>query len=182
MKRILMIGTGGTIASGMTEDGLAPELTPEQLLHYVPGISSLCKVDCLSLFSLDSTNVNGKHWVILAGLIREHYSAYDGFVICHGTDTMAYTASALSYMLENLTKPVIFTGSQLPIGQLRTDGKENLITSIEIAATKDAEGRDILMIEPQPDFVIFPDEDGQKMVRSRQYEDDSPLDKIINEK
>lgn len=79
-------------------------------------------------------------WTELSHVIADHYSEYDGFVVLHGTDTMAYTASALSYMLENLTKPVIFTGSQLPIGQLRTDGKENLITSIEIAAAKDELG------------------------------------------
>ena len=80
-------------------------------------------------------------WTDISHCIADHYEDYDGFVVLHGTDTMAYTASALSYMLENLTKPVIFTGSQLPIGQLRTDGKENLITAVEIAAAKDAEGR-----------------------------------------
>ena len=140
MKRILMIGTGGTIASEMTPEGLSPDLTPAQLLRAVPSISSLCEVDCLSLFSIDSTNITPAHYLRRAGAICEHYGHYDGFVISHGTDTMAYTASALSYMLENLTKPVIFTGSQLPIGQLRTDGKENLITSIEIAAAKDEDG------------------------------------------
>ena len=96
MKRILMIGTGGTIASGMTEDGLAPELTPEQLLHYVPGISALCRVDCLSLFSLDSTNIAPPHWIAITRALRAHYHEYDGFVISHGTDTLAYTAAALS--------------------------------------------------------------------------------------
>ncbi len=86
--------------------------------------------------AVDSANANIEFWVKLAEIIQKHYDSYDGFVVLHGTDTMAYTASALSFMLENLQKPVIFTGSQLPIGMLRTDGKENLVTSIEIAAEK----------------------------------------------
>ena len=89
---------------------------------------------------IDSSDMSPQLWTDLSHVIADNYDQYDGFVVLHGTDTMAYTASALSYMLENLTKPVIFTGSQLPIGQLRTDGKENLITSIEIAAAKDEEG------------------------------------------
>ena len=89
---------------------------------------------------IDSGDMSPRLWTDLSHVIADHYDDYDGFVVLHGTDTMAYTASALSYMLENLTKPVIFTGSQLPIGQLRTDGKENLITSIEIAAAKDDKG------------------------------------------
>ena len=91
-----------------------------------------------------------KYWIKLARLISEQYDRYDGFVVLHGTDTMAYTASALSFMLENLGKPVIITGSQLPIGQLRTDGKENLLTSIEIAAARDADGTPIV-----PEVCIF---------------------------
>ena len=91
-----------------------------------------------------------KYWIKLAQLISEQYDRYDGFVVLHGTDTMAYTASALSFMLENLGKPVIITGSQLPIGQLRTDGKENLLTSIEIAAARDADGTPIV-----PEVCIF---------------------------
>ena len=89
---------------------------------------------------IDSSDMSPQLWTDLSHVIADNYDQYDGFVVLHGTDTMSYTASALSYMLENLTKPVIFTGSQLPIGQLRTDGKENLITSIEIAAAKDEEG------------------------------------------
>ena len=89
MKNILMIGTGGTIASEMTPEGLTPELTPTQLLRYVPAISALCRVDCLSLFSLDSTNITPYHWLRTAAAIRERYADYDGFVISHGTDTMA---------------------------------------------------------------------------------------------
>ena len=89
---------------------------------------------------LDSSDMSPVRWTELSHCIADHYEDYDGFVVLHGTDTMAYTASALSYMLENLTKPVVFTGSQLPIGQLRTDGKENLITAVEIAAAKDEAG------------------------------------------
>ena len=88
---------------------------------------------------IDSSDMSPQRWMELSHVIADRYDQYDGFVVLHGTDTMAFTASALSYMLENLTKPVIFTGSQLPIGQLRTDGKENLITSIEMAAAKDEE-------------------------------------------
>jgi L-asparaginase len=90
---------------------------------------------------LDSSNVSPEHWSRIAHIIADSYEMYDGFVVLHGTDTMAYSASALSYMLENLNKPVVFTGSQLPVGVLRTDGKENLITAVEIAAAKDRIGR-----------------------------------------
>lgn len=105
MKNILMIGTGGTIASEMTPDGLTPELTPTQLLHYVPAISELCRVDCLSLFSIDSTNITPAHWSAITRALRENYERYDGFVISHGTDTMAYTAAALSYMAQGAKNP-----------------------------------------------------------------------------
>ena len=111
MKNILMLGTGGTIASEMTPDGLTPELTPQQLLRYVPAISSLCRVECKSLFSLDSTNLRPQHWLLLAQVLREHYDGYDGFVISHGTDTMAYTAAALSYLVQGAKKPIILTGA-----------------------------------------------------------------------
>ena len=100
MKRILMIGTGGTIASGKTAEGLMPELTSEQLLSFVPAVSSLCRAECLQLLSLDSTNLAPTHWLLIAQAIREQYDRYDGFVISHGTDTMAYTAAALSYLIQ----------------------------------------------------------------------------------
>ena len=135
MKRILLIGTGGTIASGMTEDGLSPELTPEQLLHYVPGISSLCRVECLSLFSLDSTNIAPPHWIAITRAIRAHYHEYDGFVISHGTDTLAYTAAALSYLVQGADKPIILTGAQKPISDDSTDSKLNLIDAFTCACS-----------------------------------------------
>ena len=115
MKNILMLGTGGTIASEMTPDGLTPELTPQQLLRYVPAISSLCRVDCKSLFSLDSTNITPAHWIAVAQALRDNYAHYDGFVISHGTDTMAYTAAAVSYLVLGADKPIMITGAQKPI-------------------------------------------------------------------
>ena len=114
MKKILMLGTGGTIASEMTPDGLSPELTPAQLLRYVPGISSIAEVDCLELFNIDSTNMTPSHWIAVARALREHYDSYDGFVISHGTDTMAYTAAALSYLVQGAKKPIVLTGAQSP--------------------------------------------------------------------
>ena len=126
MKRILMIGTGGTIASGKTAEGLMPELTSEQLLSFVPAVSSLCRAECLQLLSLDSTNLAPTHWLLIAKAIRERYDRYDGFVISHGTDTMAYTAAALSYLIQGARKPIILTGAQKPIWFDGTDSKRNL--------------------------------------------------------
>ena len=126
MKRILMIGTGGTIASGKTAEGLMPELTSEQLLSFVPAVSALCRAECLQLLSLDSTNLAPSHWLLIAKAIRERYDRYDGFVISHGTDTMAYTAAALSYLIQGARKPIILTGAQKPISFDSTDSKVNL--------------------------------------------------------
>ena len=125
-KRILMIGTGGTIASEMSGTGLTPELTSQQLLAAVPKIGQLCRVDCVELFNLDSTNMRPEHWLQMARTIRENYQRYDGFVISHGTDTMAYTAAALSYLIQNSPKPIVLTGAQKPIWFDGTDSKRNL--------------------------------------------------------
>ena len=144
MKNILMIGTGGTIASEMTDDGLTPELTPEQLLRYVPAISGLCRVDCLSLFSIDSTNVTPAHWTRIAAALRENYDRYDGFVISHGTDTMAYTAAALSYLVQGSGKPIILTGSQKPINYDSTDSKLNLMDAFVCACSEKLSGVNIV--------------------------------------
>lgn len=110
-----------------------------ELLKRIPELNQLdCRIDSISFDKpIDSSNMNTAHWAHIATLIEENYDDYDGFVVLHGSDTMSYTASALSFMLENLGKPVIFTGSQLPIGDLRTDAKENLITSIQIAALRE---------------------------------------------
>ncbi len=140
---VLLIYTGGTI--GMKEDPADGTLKPFDftgILEEVPELRKFAlKIDTYAFNPLiDSSDVEPTLWQSLAKLIKERYDAYDGFVILHGTDTMAYSASALSFMLENLGKPVIFTGSQLPIGSLRTDGKENLISAVEIATAKDSHG------------------------------------------
>lgn len=142
-SKVLLIYTGGTI--GMNQNPLTGALEPfdfEQLLSRVPELAQFQTEIATYQFNppIDSSDMSPRLWTELAHIIADHYEEYDGFVVLHGTDTMAYTASALSFMLENLTKPVILTGSQLPIGQLRTDGKENLITSIEIAAAKRQDG------------------------------------------
>ena len=133
MKRILLIATGGTIASKYTPDGLSPQIDVQELLSYVPTASEFCTVDTLQPFSLDSTNVSPAHWLELARIIESKYEYYDGFVICHGTDTMAYTTAALSYMIQNSNKPIVVTGSQKPISEENTDARQNLIDSIRYA-------------------------------------------------
>ena len=144
MKNILMIGTGGTIASEMTPDGLTPELTPAQLLRYVPAIRDICRVDCINLFSLDSTNITPAHWIKAASAIRAHYEDYDGFVISHGTDTMAYTAAALSYLVQGADKPIMLTGAQKPINYDSTDSKLNLTDAFVCAASGQLAGVNIV--------------------------------------
>ncbi|MDX9782000.1 MAG: type I asparaginase [Bacteroidales bacterium] len=141
---ILLIYTGGTI--GMKQDPVSGALKPfnfNQILEEVPELRKFgCKIDSISFDPpIDSSDVQIEFWIEIAEIIEKNYSDYDGFVVLHGTDTMSFSASALSFMFENLSKPVIFTGSQLPIGMLRTDGKENLISSIEIAAAKDSFGK-----------------------------------------
>ena len=135
MKHILMIGTGGTIASQIGQDGLRPALTSEQLLCFVPKVSEFCRVDCIQLFSLDSTNIRPENWVALAKAIQENYDRYDGFVVSHGTDTMAYTAAALSYLIQGAKKPIILTGAQKPISFDSTDSKINLTDAFLCAAS-----------------------------------------------
>ena len=139
LPKILMIYTGGTI--GMINDPENNMLKPfdfSQIKEEVPELNKIkCEIDAISFDNpVDSSNVNTEIWEKIGDLIWDRYHAYDGFVVLHGTDTMSFTASALSFMFVNLTKPIIFTGSQLPIGTVRTDGKENLITAIEIAADK----------------------------------------------
>lgn len=134
MKKILLIGTGGTIASEVTDGGLAPELTTEQLLAHIPSISRICRAECVQLLNLDSTNMTPAHWLLLARCIRERYSAYDGFVVTHGTDTMAYTAAALSYLIQGGPKPIVLTGAQKPIGFDSTDSKINLTDAFRCAS------------------------------------------------
>ena len=150
---LLLIYTGGTI--GMKEDPSIQALRPfdfSQILAEVPELRKFAyKIDSYTFDPLiDSSDVEPSNWKKLVEIIEEKYDSYDGFVVLHGTDTMAYSASALSFMIEGLTKPVIFTGSQLPIGAPRTDGKENLISSVEIAAAKDENGRAVV-----PEVCIY---------------------------
>lgn len=140
IPQILLVYTGGTI--GMVKDfktGALHNFDFDKLLKHIPEINHLnCKIKSVSLKKpIDSSNMNPEKWVLIAEIIEQNYNEFDGFVVLHGSDTMSYTASAISFMFENLAKPVIFTGSQLPIGDLRTDAKENLITSIEIASTQE---------------------------------------------
>ncbi|WP_177730314.1 asparaginase [Flavobacterium inviolabile] len=133
---ILLIYTGGTI--GMVKDsetGVLKAFNFDELLLRIPELKLLdCDIETFSFKEpIDSSNMNPKKWVAMANAIENNYDRFDGFVVLHGSDTMSYSASALSFMLENLSKPVVFTGSQLPIGDLRTDAKENLITAIQIA-------------------------------------------------
>jgi L-asparaginase len=144
MKRILMIGTGGTIASTQTEYGLAPGLTPADILSYIPAVRQVCEVDTIQVCNLDSTNVTPEHWRLLARSVEENYEAYDGFVICHGTDTLAYTAAALSYMIRNSAKPIVITGAQKPIQMDVTDARTNLLDSFIYAADHESQNVNIV--------------------------------------
>ncbi|MBQ2991512.1 MAG: asparaginase [Clostridia bacterium] len=137
MKNILLIATGGTIASRPTEDGLAPQLRAGDILGCVPALASLCHIDALQLLNIDSTNMAPDHWLAIAACVKENYFRYDGFVITHGTDTMAYTASALSYLIQNSNKPIVLTGSQKSIYDQETDARRNLFDAF-LAAQDDA--------------------------------------------
>ncbi len=134
MKKILMLTTGGTIACRQTDGGLAPALTPSEILSYVPAIKDVCDAYSLEVCYLDSTNVTPTHWRMIVEAIEKNYDKYDGFVICHGTDTLAYTAAALSYMIQNSRKPIVITGAQRPIDVDMTDARSNLLDSFIVAS------------------------------------------------
>ena len=140
MRRILLIGTGGTIASRQTDDGLAPSLSISELLEKVPEIADLCVPECLQLFNMDSTNIRPEHWLEIARTIRENYSRYDGFVITHGTDTMAYTAAGLSYLIQDSPKPIVITGAQISVAQGDSDARRNMIDSFLCASDSRSHG------------------------------------------
>ncbi len=145
MKKILMLGTGGTIASTKaTNGGLHPQLTSEEILMYIPDISHVCEVDTVQVCNMDSTNISPDIWVLLVQTIRTNYDNYDGFVICHGTDTMAFTAAALSYLIHNSPKPIVLTGAQRPINMEITDSKTNLFDSFLYASSEGASGVQIV--------------------------------------
>ena len=138
MKRILLLATGGTIASKESGEGLSPAITSEEILGYVPSLGELCQIDAIQLMNLDSTNVGPGHWLEMAGAIRRYYREYDGFVLTHGTDTMAYTAAALSYLIQDSPKPIVITGSQKSICLDDTDARRNLYNSVLYAVDRDS--------------------------------------------
>ncbi len=139
-RRILFITTGGTIASVKTEQGLKPVLSSAELLAQLPELESLCEAETLALCSIDSTDMAPHHWLDMARAIRENYTLYDGFILCHGTDTLAYSAAALSYLVQNADKPIILTGSQQPISHEITDAKKNLRDSVICAIAPESRG------------------------------------------
>ena len=163
MKNILLIATGGTIASKRSDSGLKPLISSEELLSYVPAAKEFCRADALQLMNLDSTNIQPKHWLAMAKAVEEHYDQYDGFVICHGTDTMAYTAAALSYLIQNSKKPVVITGAQKPIDLEITDAKTNLCDSLRFASCDKAHGVNIVF-----DGKVIAGTRGKKM-RTKSY-------------
>lgn len=132
MKKILLLATGGTIACKQTAEGLAPALSAQELLSFLPG-EPFCEIDTLPLMNLDSTNIRPAHWLQMAAAIQRSYAGYDGFVLCHGTDTLAYTAAALSYLIQNSPKPIVLTGAQQPIDAENTDARTNLADSLRYA-------------------------------------------------
>lgn len=170
MKKILFIATGGTIASKKTENGLKPQISPDELLSYIPSLNKICEVDTLQLLNLDSSNMEPRHWIMMEECIKEHYDVYDGFVIAHGTDTMAYTAAGLSYMIQNSKKPIVITGSQKPINMDITDAKTNLIDSFTYASDDKSQGVSIVF-----DGKVIAGTRAKK-VRSKSYNAFSSID------
>lgn len=140
MKKILLIATGGTIASQHSEDGLTPMISSEQLLSYVPKAKEFCTIDAVQVLNIDSTNIQPEYWLTIVDCIKKNYDNYDGFVVCHGTDTMAYTTSALSYLIQNASKPIVITGAQKPIDMDITDARTNLYDSLLYACYPNAHG------------------------------------------
>lgn len=135
-----MIATGGTIASKETGEGLAPVISSEELLSCVPEVASVCDVTAVQPFNLDSTNVYAPHWLKIAEIIEDNYNLYDGFVVTHGTDTMAYTAAALSYLIQGSRKPIVLTGSQKSVYSRDTDARRNLADAFLFCADERAYG------------------------------------------
>ncbi|MBI5494770.1 MAG: asparaginase [Deltaproteobacteria bacterium] len=133
-KKVLMLHTGGTLGmSGQRPEPLRPDTYTHRMLEHVPELSRLAALDVEILFNLDSSNVTPRHWDDIGRRIHQRHDDYDGFVVVHGTDTMAYTASACAFLLEGLRKPVVFTGSQRPLGQVRSDARSNLVGAVEMA-------------------------------------------------
>ena len=140
MRRVLVIATGGTIASAEEGSGLAPAMTGEQLVAFVPEVAQACHVEVSQVMNVDSTNMRPEGWLAIAGEVRRRYDDFDGFVVLHGTDTLAYTAAGLAYLVQGSPKPVVLTGSQLPMGDAGTDGKRNLLDAVRVACDDAAAG------------------------------------------
>ncbi len=140
MKHILLLGTGGTIACKRGNNGLTPLLTGDELLSYVPDAKAFCEVDAIQVINIDSTNMHPKYWLMLSRAIEKHYDDYDGFVVCHGAGTGAYTAGAISYLIQHSQKPIVLTGAQKPIDLDVTDARTNLLDSLRFAACERAHG------------------------------------------
>lgn len=170
LKHILFIATGGTIASKKSRNGLKPQITPEELLEYIPQVKEVCQIEAIQLLNLDSSNMEPKHWKKIVYTIREQYEKYDGFVIAHGTDTMAYTAAALSYMIQNSKKPIVITGAQKPIDLEITDAKSNLLDSFLYASDEQSQGVQIVF-----DGKVIAGTRAKK-VRSKSYNAFSSMD------
>ena len=139
-KHILLLTTGGTIASKMSEEGLLPGISSEEILECVPEAAEICNITAEQLFNLDSSNVRAEHWLAIARHVEMNYEKYDGFVITHGTDTMAYTAAALSYLIQNSPKPIAITGSQKSIYERDTDARTNVLDALRFASDDRAHG------------------------------------------
>lgn len=169
-KRILLIATGGTIASKKSDNGLKPQITPKELLSYIPQVADICEIEAIQLLNLDSSNMEPEHWKRMVHTVKEHYETFDGFVIAHGTDTMAYTAAALSYMIQNTKKPVVITGAQKPIDLEITDAKSNLLDSFLYAADEKSQGVQIVF-----DGKVIAGTRAKK-VRSKSYNAFSSID------
>ncbi len=170
MKKILFIATGGTIASKKSENGLKPQISPDELLSFIPSLEQICAVDTIQLLSLDSSNMEPRHWIMMVECMKEHYDEYDGFVLAHGTDTMAYTAAGLSYMIQNSKKPIVITGSQKPIDMDITDAKTNLLDSFTYASDDKSQGVSIVF-----DGKVIAGTRAKK-VRSKSYNAFSSID------
>lgn len=169
-KNILLIATGGTIASKKSDNGLKPQISPEELMQYIPQVKNICDFHAVQLLNLDSSNMEPKHWKMMVHTIRKNYEKYDGFVIAHGTDTMAYTAAALSYMIQNSKKPIVITGAQKPIDLEITDAKSNLLDSFLYASDDKSQGVQIVF-----DGKVIAGTRAKK-VRSKSYNAFSSID------
>lgn len=169
-KNILLIATGGTIASKKSDNGLKPQISPDELMQYIPQVKNICDFHAVQLLNLDSSNMEPKHWKMMVHTIRKNYEKYDGFVIAHGTDTMAYTAAALSYMIQNSKKPIVITGAQKPIDLEITDAKSNLLDSFLYASDDKSQGVQIVF-----DGKVIAGTRAKK-VRSKSYNAFSSID------